>query len=149
MKRVNKINLLADYVLFPRNSKGRYENIIIHKFVTPTFMLSDFVSLITSHITGFFEIRIAFSMLTQKNNTNESEEPLRYIWAQRCLSINENQKIASTQDHDNLINEIRSLSYNKILNLQFLRTCELCEMQKSGIIPRRLLSVAIHLSKFS
>ena len=143
------MNLLVDYVLFPRNSTTKYENIIVHKFITPTLDLSDFVSQITSNITGFFEIRVSFSMLTQKNNTSESEEPLRYIWAQRCLSINETQKIDTSQDHDNLINEIKSQTYNEILNLQFIKTCELCDMQKSGIIPRRLLSVAIHLSKFN
>ena len=147
LKRTKKINLLMDYVLFPMGKKT-YENIIVQKFITPEFKLKDFIERIVLSITGFVEVRVAFSMLTQKDNINESEEKLRYIWAQRCLCINDTTKIESITDFTKLQDELVNLSYSQMLNKQFVKTCELCDMQKSGIIPRRLLSVVVHLTKF-
>ena len=71
----------------------------------------------------------------------------RYVWPQRCLSINQQTVVNTSEDFKSLVKEFEVLDRHeltkRVANNHMQQSC----FDKSGYLPRCLLSCCFYLSK--
>ena len=71
----------------------------------------------------------------------------RYVWPQRCLAVNKVTAINTEEDFHNLSNEFKKIDRHELTKIIGNNHMQQSCFDKSGFIPRCLLTCCFYLSK--
>jgi hypothetical protein len=157
LKSENNLKTIHDSLFFLSANKFRpYEVIRLTKFLTPEFDMNDFLNNIIGQISPpyFTFIDFHFLALGKSNNSGDmtiqtmEKKSFKLQKASKASAINNNIKIFSSSDFDQLVTEFKDKDTSDLLNDTFVHHCELFEFQDSGLVPYQLLSMVVHIQKF-
>ena len=152
LKEKDNLKTVRDKILFFNSTKYRpYDSCHITKILTPKFdcasALTELVENLTTPYLIFLDMHFCFEV-TSKEDDAENKICLKFQRASKPSSFNENFKISSVKDIDNLCDEVQGKTHNDLLNLVFRKHTELYEYGSSGFRPYQLVAFSAIIQKF-
>ena len=141
---ITSVKLVKDSFFVPRHNR-KVKTIIIKKLYTADFDLANFIERITETLRPSYEIRIGFSFIAHK-----SETELMYFFAIRPRPINSNNRIMeNSSDVDNLLKFVSSFSRDELLNHVFEQNNSLNPFDRSGFRPKKIVLAVFWITKYA
>ena len=152
LKSKDNLRTVSDKIRFFDSTKFRpYDSCHITKILSPNFdcasALTELVENLTTPYLIFLDMHFCFE-ITEKEENFSNKISLKFQRASKPSSFNENFKISSVKDIDNLCDEIEGKTHNDLLNLVFRKHTELYEYGNSGFRPYQLVAFSAIIQKF-
>lgn len=151
LSKTNKFRSVADRIdYYDANNFRPYDSVKICKIVHPKFKLSETLTAFVDSLTPPFLFFIDFNFCVEASELNPKyDSRLKIQLGSKASSWNQNFKIVSNKDAVLLKNEFINKSYSEFLSLAFLHHSRLFELSSSGLRPYSLISLLLHVQKFS
>jgi hypothetical protein len=150
LKKENKLQTIRDDVFFSLTSKFRpYDYCRLTKFIGPDFNAKNFLENLLSELSPPYLVFIDFHFLIEFNaDENTLTMPLKFQNGTKASAINDNIKMFTEKNFDDLISEFANKTNADVLNDAFCHHADLFEYQDSGLRPYMLLSMVVHIQKW-
>ena len=143
---ITSINLIKDSFFVPKHERA-VKTIILKKLFVPGFNLADFVEQITRIVKPVFELRIGLSFIADKSADHTD---MMYFFAIRPRPINNEYRfISENDDAKKLVEYLKPLSGDELLNFVFEQNNSLNPFDRSGFRPKKLVLAVFWITKFT
>ena len=151
LRNQNLLRLVRDYAIIPKglHKTKKTENITVIKFFSQDFDLYNYLSEMLSDISLPFRFKMDFNFLIFNPLESNIEDKYRYVWAQRSTCLTLKDSMTNSQDVEELLDTIKSMTYSDLLITTYENHMNQSAFDKSGYNPHSLLTLVCYLSKFA